>query len=258
MTTNTSSVSDRVPTTSRQAWAATDGVVGNAHPTRIVIPGWLPRSIGAFLAGWLTLSGGLLYVRASLDATQPLGPGQLILAAVGLLIAAWFSRIALDTWPGAVVSLGLLLWGVALTRVGGSAAAIGLNWLLFLLEETWAWRRQLLYFRRSPIARTTPVQPASDDRIIQQFTRTLTPCGEEVIRGSVAVRIERGSRMGAGHIAFCPPFAERPRFDARFAQTQKATLKVTQLYAHGARIEVRLPQAAQADANLFVQFAARA
>ena len=109
--------------------------------------------------------------------------------------------------------------------------------------------------RRS--GRLPSAQGRSNDRVVQHFTRLVTPEGKEMIRGTLTVIIERGSRLAAGHIAFCPPLAERPHFEVR-ADDAKAILKVSQLYPHGARVEVRFSLPAQTGIAVPVQFIARA
>jgi hypothetical protein len=214
---------------------------------------------------WLLLSGALVYARAAVTATQPLGARQTLLVTTVLLVAAWFARSALGSsrppsrrraaaLPNVVTSVALVLWGMSLGRGSGLPALLA--WSLFLGEEGWAWFRQAAWFRRLP--HLAQNGRSSADRLIQQMTRTLTPHGEEIIRGSLAVRIDRGSRMAAGHVAFCPPFVERPSFHVESDDRENATLKVSQLFPHGARIEVRLPQMARADITVYVRFIAQA
>lgn len=236
---------------------------------------------GLTLAAWLALSGALLATRAALGAIQPLSWRQLIVAVAGLLAAAFISHAAVirttvarttvarptGARPTGEVSRsksvlvchaltigGLSLWAIALLLVAGSRPLAGALCLTLIAEEAWAWRN----FAPRQRTRRTPTPNAPASQLVQQFTRTLTAAGEEVIEGRVAVRLEPGSRLAAAHIAFCPPFVERPRFDAQLVEHSGGTLKVTQLYAHGARIEVRLPRATDNGAAFLVRFTARA
>ncbi|HET6882941.1 MAG TPA: hypothetical protein VFI31_22420 [Pirellulales bacterium] len=140
----------------------------------------------------------------------------------------------------------------------GNGVAAAIVWPLFLMEEGWGWFRQAASHR--------PVLPSfrgrrgrnSEGRLVQQLTRTITPDGADVIRGRLTVCIDCGSRTAAGHVAFCPPFGERPSFEIEAADQTVATLKVSQLYSHGARVEVRLPQLAQAETPVCIRFVAQA
>lgn len=220
---------------------------------------------GIMLAGWLVLSGALLAARAALGATRPLAWWQFALATCAALATALLSHVAVN-WPrGAhgrpmtvlvchfLTSGGLLAWSSALLA-GGSPLFAAMLCMSLIGVEAWAWRG---FVARRQAERIGSPTSAAAERLVQQLTRTQTAAGEETIQGSAAVRIEQGGRMGAAHIAFCPPFAERPQFEARLTDPHGGTLKVAQLYAHGARVEVRLPHAAAADACFVVRFAAR-
>jgi hypothetical protein len=228
------------------------------------------------IVAWLLLSGLLMTARNLASATRPLPAGQLIAAALGLALAAWMPR-ALGrlggkrpdgAWrrlfPAGVTSLAVVLWGYALTRRAESPAAAVAFWLFLVAEEGWAiWQAASGGHKKSPSPASTRGE-VPEDRVLQQFTRLLT-AGEEIVRGSLIVTVDRGSRLAAGHVAFCPPFVERPRCDVQPGAASwppgsaaNATLKVTQLYPHGARIEVRLPQPAETDTAIPVRFVARA
>lgn len=229
---------------------------------------------GLTLAAWLALSGALLATRAALGAIQPLSWRQLIVAVAGLLAAAFISHAAAAqptvARPSgevtrsksvlichALTSGGLSLWAITLLLVAGSRPLAGALCLTLIAAEAWAWRN---FAARQQTRRAAAPNPpnAPAPQLVQQFTRTLTAAGEEVIEGRVAVRLEPGSRLAAAHVAFCPPFVERPRFDAQLVENSGGTLKVTQLYAHGARIEVRLPRVTDHGAAFLVRFTARA
>ncbi|HEV3341082.1 MAG TPA: hypothetical protein VG125_12020 [Pirellulales bacterium] len=236
----------------------------------------LARAAGGLIVAWLLLSGLLLAARSLASATRPLDPGQLLAAAVGLGGAACAARAISSlggnrpgmTWrrkiPPAAVSLAVLLWGVALTRRAESPAAVALFWSFLVAEEGWAlWRTAFGGRKKRPLPFGTPAAER-EDLVLQQFTRLLA-AEEEIVRGSLSVLVDRGSRVAAGHVAFCPPFVERPHFEVQPGaeswppgSAANATLKVTQLYPHGARIEVRLPQPAAAETTVPVRFVARA
>lgn len=232
---------------------------------------WLARAAAAVILVWLLLTGIILAIRSTLHATQPLPPWQLAVASFALVIAARLvhaaGRFTASEIRPAIYSLPILfavattvaivLWGLSLSRGVESPAALAFCWLLFVGEETWAWRQMV--HRRRPWSHSRGTSAAvKNDRVLQQFTRLLTTDGAEIIRGSLSVTVERGCKHAAGHVAFCPPFAQRPHFDVQPGSATNATLKVSQLFSHGARIEVRLPQAATSDAAVSIDFAARA
>lgn len=239
----------------------------------------LPRSILAsfrfsfaaaiLLTAWLLLSGGLLAVRTLAHATNAIEVGPYFAAGAGLAFAASLTRAAWNrgrkirprsalatALPLVATSLGLLLWGACLTRRTALPAAV-IFWLVLCGEEAWAWRRQLKADRR-PVSSGRSARTAPGDLLIQQFTRLLTPEGEDIVRGSLIVTVDRDSRSAAGHVAFCPPFSQRPQFDVQPAKGEDANLMVSQLCPHGARIEVKLTQPAKNGAAVSVRFVARA
>ena len=221
----------------------------------------------ALIAVWLVLSGGLLAIRTLTHATQPFSIVQLFVTTAGLTIAAWASRAAWTlgsanrsrSWPhwlpAAMTTVGISLWAISFAA-SESKFAIALCWFILMGEEAWAWKRQFMAYRRPGRSRSVQGR-SSNDRVVQQLTRLVTAEGEEVIRGTLMVIVERGSRLAVGHIAFCPPLAKRPQFEVR-AVNAMAALKVSQLYPHGARVEVRFTQPVQAGTPVPVQFVARA
>jgi hypothetical protein len=227
----------------------------------------LARAGAGLVLGWLLFSGGLMAARRLANVPRPLAPSELVAAALGLAIVSCGARTvwtrdgnqAGPGWrrvlPLAVTSSSAVLWGLSLTGGGGSPAAVAFFWLLLAGEEgaaLWALagrRRWPVGFRAGPAAR--------QDLLLQEISRFVTAEGEEIVRGSLAVIVDRGSRVSAGHLAFCPPLARRPDFEVQPEATTNATLKISQLYPHGARIEVRLPQTAPVETVVRLQFVAR-
>ena len=229
---------------------------------------WLfARAASVLVLGWLLLSGGLVAARGWASATRPLRAGELVVAAIGLAVVACGARTVFTSGsdpspssqrrvlPVVVTSLAVVFWGTSLTRDTGSVAAF--FWLLLAGEEGWAFWRTAFRDRKEWQSPTSAVGASRDELVLQQFSRLLTR-QQEIVRGSLAITVERGSRTSAGHVAFCPPLVERPLFEVQPESTTTATLKVSHVYSHGARIEVRLPQAAQAEATVRVRFVARA
>jgi hypothetical protein len=227
------------------------------------------RAAAGLVLGWLFLSGVLMTARSWASATRPLAAGEVVAAAIGLAIVAWGARTVFtygNASPGSscrralpivATSLALVFWGLSLTSGAGSAAAVAFLWSILLAEEGWAFWRAAVADGKDGRSSFSTAGASRDDLVVQQFTRLLTT-EQEIVRGSLAVTLERGSRVSAGHVAFCPPLAQRPHFEVQPASTTKATLKVSHVYPHGARIEVRLPQAAEVETTVRLQFVARA
>ena len=65
-----------------------------------------------------------------------------------------------------------------------------------------------------------------------------------------------GTRTATAHVAFCPPFAERPQFDVRRTAGPACRVKLGQLLPQGARIEIKLHAPAAASDRLSLEFTA--
>jgi hypothetical protein len=65
-----------------------------------------------------------------------------------------------------------------------------------------------------------------------------------MVLGTVRARLARGQRRTNVHLAFCPPFARIPQVDFRRVDGPPARVTLGRLYAYGARLEVKLDEAA--------------
>lgn len=162
-------------------------------------------------------------------------------------------------------------------------------WTLIVAEETWSWQRdvgarracdpapprggilkKVRVARRwvrwmtipavptvgdSPTAGAPPT-PEADGRVWQRYVRSETDAGEDLVRGTLRVPFSPGARLATAHVAFCPPFAERPQFEVRQNSGPGARLKVAQVLPQGARIEVRLQTPATGGERLELSFTA--
>jgi hypothetical protein len=95
-----------------------------------------------------------------------------------------------------------------------------------------------------------------DGRILQRYVRSATDDGQEWVRGTLRLRFTTGARTAVAHVAFCPPFAQRPKFEARQTGGSAARLKIAQVLPQGARLELRLTTAATVDEWLELDFTA--
>lgn len=225
----------------------------------------LLHAVGALLMAWLLTAGVLVAARTWVHSVRTLTFGQTVLAALLLALVAWMMRAAWTVADGSpsdklppllLTSLGLAIWGASLTWRSGSPAAALFFWLVVGAEEGWAWWKAVARRRGVRVAGRPASAPGN--RVLQQLTRALTADGAETIHGTITITVERGSRSAAGHVSFCPPFAERPRFEMQPVGEKNAVLKLSQLFPHGARIELKLPQPAQQATMVPVQFVARA
>ena len=58
--------------------------------------------------------------------------------------------------------------------------------------------------------------------------------------GTVVAEFAPGERTTIVHVAFCPPFELLPQVEAEIADGPDASVQVTQVLHHGARLDVRL------------------
>lgn len=248
---------------------------------------WRPRELyrpaSLMLLAGLLVGSVLLLVRRSTASAQPLDPVLLPLAALALCLTAWLAR---RLWSLAArrdsrrrltllatTSTSLILFGLALGATGRSWWLALVYWAIVILEESWAWSRPLVERNsfRSPHSvdlnsfRSVSflTEPSSHDlagtsrqRITQEYTRASLADGQELIRGSLHLALRDGTRVATAHVAFCPPFAERPQFDVRLTAGPACRVKLGQLVPQGARIEIKLHAPAAATDRLSLEFTA--
>jgi hypothetical protein len=97
---------------------------------------------------------------------------------------------------------------------------------------------------------------ASEEQIVQQLTRTTTGDGADVLRGLLYAAFSAGGRATSVHVAFCPPFRERPRIEFRQTDGPPARIKLAQLLAFGARFDIKLPTPAQGGETVALEISA--
>ncbi len=79
--------------------------------------------------------------------------------------------------------------------------------------------------------------------VTQQITRSMTSDGES-ITGRVRVDFAQGEQLKPAHLAFTPPLQNLPELYVDQLGGPAAAVTPGSVYAHGARIDVRLEQAA--------------
>jgi hypothetical protein len=95
-----------------------------------------------------------------------------------------------------------------------------------------------------------------EEQLVQQLTRAKTADGADVLRGSLYAAFPIGGRAVSIHVAFCPPFEERPRIEFRQTGGPAARIKLAQLLAFGARFDIKLPAPAQGDETIALDISA--
>ena len=108
--------------------------------------------------------------------------------------------------------------------------------------------RQLTVQGPSSPASAENLTPESDDlalpaRAYQQITRERDEVGAERIVICARVVFGPNERQQNAHFAFCPPLGQRPHLSVTQADGPAAQVRVADVQAYGARVEVRLSQA---------------
>jgi len=101
-----------------------------------------------------------------------------------------------------------------------------------------------------------PASPAGD--VSQWFERRTLADGCERVDGMIRVAVPQGSRLGWGHVGFCPPFTAAPAVEVTTGYDGvEATVTAAEVLPWGVRIEVRLDEPAEEPLDIPVNVAAR-
>ncbi len=253
-------------------------------------------SLVAVMAGGLAAAcGGVLLVRrlsGALLAASP--PGAVLGASFGLAIltlvaeaaegrgATADSRRSGFLSPAWLARLGLLAGLVAtaapprLAGVGDAASAVA-AWGMALavafrgdLARLAAARGRGLHVGRWAVARPAPFLAASvaagalpraapaDGNVVQRFERFLLPDGSECVRGRLSVVVAAGTRLGSGHLGFCPPLAACPSVEASTDyDAVEAVVSAAEVLPWGVRVECRLDEPAEETIEIPVDLLAK-
>ena len=93
-------------------------------------------------------------------------------------------------------------------------------------------------------------------QIVQQLYRVRDETGNEVIYGTLRADFHKGQRTAVLHVGFCPPLPYLPEIEADALPGTPARLKIVQALAHGARLDVKLPETPEDDCHLWIDMAA--
>ena len=246
----------------------------------------LVMAVGSVVA--VLLMVGLLVVARRLSGAliTDLPPDAMLLTAlaVGATLTstriAWRRSFPLET--SADLSFADLLLGWSSSAATG-LLAIGCcypanrttDWLIWLpiLVADQFWRQNFFDTgepwllagedgERDLIERPTCVTPPPADasqhgNILQQLYRLRDEQEGEVIYGTVRADFAAGQRTAVVHVGFCPPLTQLPEIEAEALPGSAAKVKVVQAFAHGTRLDVRLPAPAQLDCQVWIDMAAR-
>ena len=221
----------------------------------------------------------LLARRMAGALVQPLGGFSLVcIAGLGLLLTAgwrlgWQARgrqigslaLAAPVLPG--IALFLLL--CVLSLPGTTNWALMLMWLAFFSAEAgWWWsayssQRPIAVPRSIPPAVSAAAEPAArtviandqgplPENVFQQITRT-READQEWVSVMLRIPFAAGQRMEVAHVAFCPPLCGIPELAAEATDGPSAMVTITNPQSFGARLEVRLDEAAEEACTVVVE-----
>ncbi len=254
-------------------------------------------AVASVVAILVAIGGLFLARRLTGALSADLPPLVMLFFAFGTAATLAFSRIAwrrsfpLETPEDLSFADRVLGWtssmALALLAVGccypANRTTDWLIWLPLLVADQ-LWRQNFFdagepwapsnYDEASltvPPTRTIPTRAVVDapkqdyselQNIVQQLYRLQNDQGLDVIYGTVRADFVAGQRTAVVHVGFCPPLAYLPEIEAEALpgtplQGSMAKIKVVQALAHGTRLDIRLPAAAAADCQLWIDMAAR-
>ncbi len=263
-------------------------VAGSARPADVAIVGvggmdeladLLVRGSAAIAAGAAAAGGALLLLRR-LSQTLDTAPPLVMLAAtmVGtlLVLVADFGQGLTGGRAGPLSARIGMLFGVLALAVPPSAtlgswtaAAIALAATLVvslrpLVGAAVPWPTPRGW--RSTSAAASAVTSRSPRRrrrrlpgsLRQRYERYELPAGGDCVRGRLAIAIPAGARAAAGHIGFCPAFAETPEIEVTTSYDGvEVTVTAAESLPWGVRVECRLAEPAEEPLEIPVDILAR-
>jgi len=179
-----------------------------------------------------------------------------------------------------------LACGAALSLPGTSHAGLAAFWGLVVAEELWTWRNLVRpsTHRNHPapppttqadpepqiepqvepnLPPTGAVAPAEtlsqllEEDVLQHLTRSRSAEGVDQLSGWLRTPFVAGQRTATVHVAFCPPFAKTPGLEVEQCDGPPARIKTAQVLPHGARLDLKLAQAAETPVAVVLEFVAR-
>lgn len=262
-------------------------VAGSAHPADVAIVGGmddlshlLVRGCAVIAAATAAAGGGLLVLRRLTQAIDTAAPPLVLLAAAMagallVLVSDLGTRLT-GGRAGQLISrsgmlLGVLALAVPPAATLGSWAAAGIalaaTLVAFLRPLTGAvvswpaarrWRsdaRVPLPVAARPPQRRRRRLPGS---LRQRYERYELPAGGDCVRGRIAIAVPAGARAAAGHIGFCPAFAETPEVEVTTSYDGvEVTVAAAEVLPWGVRVECRLAEPAEEPLEIPIDILAR-
>ncbi|MBN1854105.1 MAG: hypothetical protein JW829_15365 [Pirellulales bacterium] len=193
-----------------------------------------------------------------------LAQGRNTLCLWGLFLASLLAMFAFS-WP----ATRLIDWAVWLPILVGEVGLLGIPmWFRIVTRKEFRAGSQWEHLARTktlkesglssgdvpaknqmdlPIGEENSLSlPPCQDRVLQKITRIRDVAGHESLYGTFCAEFMPNDRTVILHAAFCPPLVIIPDVHVEQTSGPDATIRVTQVFAHGARIEVRLAQPAPA------------
>jgi hypothetical protein len=191
------------------------------------------------------------------------------LAAIGLLLVARRAAGAIDAELGVAPLAATLL-------LAAWPSAQSFAWLMWLplVGVDWYSRTHFLYqskgasvegLVRSGVPPLAPLHQGesetlqgceAEESVVQQLVRARDAHGVESIHGTLLAGFAAGQRHATLYVGFCPPLERLPDIEAEVADGPDAAIKVVQAFAHGARLDLRLGEAAEEACCVIVEFVA--
>jgi len=219
------------------------------------------------LAGLAALAALLVMRRAAGALTQPLPwPALLALAAIVLLVRLLghcgavsnrWSHVAHGSFTCCSLAVLAALWLPQSEVFPLLVCFVGLVGV-----EVWCWQAVLSLPRECPAIAASTAEPTSasdeleeafDPQLLSQIERRMLAEGGEQIVGSLVAAFAAQQRTHDVHLPFCPPLAKLPTVEAEAVEGPAARVRVVQVLANGARLEVRLDEPAGEPTRVLVQ-----
>ncbi|MFM8953203.1 MAG: hypothetical protein ACKOOF_09130 [Planctomycetaceae bacterium] len=260
--------------------------VGSAHPADVAMAGGiveladlLVRGAAGIAAGAAAIGGGLLVLRRlthSIDTPPPLVLFATAMAGVLLVFASDLAtRLSAGRACPLAARLGMLLGVVALAvppaptiaswaASGFALAAAATVWLKPVSGAHVSWPAPRRWRPAAAVAAAvTSRQPRRRRRRLpgslrQRYERYDLPTGGGCVRGRLAIAVPAGARAAAGHIGFCPAFAETPDVEVTTSYDGvEVTVAAAEVLPWGVRVECRLAEPAEEPLEISVDILAR-
>jgi hypothetical protein len=228
------------------------------------LTGAFPRHLTLFDFGWLLFVAAVLSCLACglwLRDDEQDTPSRMLWRSVACLVPVIALSFAL--WPGR--SIGALCTALVAWMVTACVAARP----TLVFREGWLDRiREALVEGSRFLGESLPGASPSDEPAGMELEpresadlrleRRTTSQGIEEIEGTAEARFGAGQKHCTLHIAFCPPFAERPTVELAAGTGLDAQVKAAAVYPYGVRIDVRRSGDAREAGVCRVEFRARA